>query len=390
MTTSDIAALKTSQTTVLNSADLVALTTAQISSLTTSPTMALTTAQVQFLTTTQVSVLPNFTTPLVLDLSGNGITTQSISAGAQFDLKGTGQAVNTGWVSGSGEGLLVYDPNNAPITSGSQLFGSATVLPNGQKAANGFAALSAMDTNGDGVITSADAGWSNLKVWVGESANGVVQGGQLRSLDSLGIVQLNLAATTTATMNNGNLIGMVSSFVTSNGQTHQMADVWFQTSPVQSTNAPVTTATAAATVAQSLSTSLNAQGLATAQIAALTTTQIAALAPPQVSALTTAAGLQSQVGGLVQAIGSFSQSQSTGASSSAVPLMNTQQNTAAATGVVGVSVSVAGMVGALQQFGQNGTPVVTPPIVGSVSTITTLTASPLPNSSNNGILASGK
>jgi hypothetical protein len=99
--------------------------------------------------------------------------------------------------------------------------------------------------------------------------------------------------------------------------------------------------------------------------------------------------LQSQVGGLVQAMGAFSQSQSSSASPSGVPLINSQQNTAVATGTLAVSVNVAGMVGALQQFGPNGTPVVTPPIVGSVATVTTLT-SPLPNHANNGILATGK
>ena len=173
---------------------------------------------------------------------------------------------------------------------------------------------------------------------------------------------------------------MVSSFMTSDGQTHQMADVWFQTSQIQTTNAVVAPVTATTAVAQSLTST---------QVTALTTTQIAALTPPQTTALTTATGLQSQVGGMVQAMGSFSQSQLPAVSSSGVPLINAQPNASAATGTVAVSVNVAGMVGALQQFGPNGTQVVTPPVVGSVSTGTTLTTSPLPNPANNGILSSG-
>jgi len=391
MRTSQILALTTSQLSQgLTTDQIVALTTAQVTAMTTGQLMVLTSSQVAAFTTTDVSHLAGFSSPLVLDLSGNGITTQSITAGAQFDLNATGQAVNTGWVTSS-EGVLVYDPSNGPITSGSQLFGTATILPNGQTAANGFAALAAMDTNGDGVVTSADAGWSNLKVWVGEtSTNGVVQGGQLESLDSLGIVQLNLSYTADPTMNNGNLVGMISSFVTSNGQTHEMADVWFQTSQVQSTNAAVVSTTVSAGFSQSLTTTQIAQALATAQIAALTSTQVAALMPSQVGALSNAGSMQSQIGGMVQAIGSFNQPQSPVVSSSGMPLINSQSSTTVVAGLVGVSVNVAGMVGALQQFGPNGTPVVAPPLVGSVTTATTLTASPLSNPANNGILASGK
>ena len=388
LTTDQVAALTTADVGVLNTANVAALTTDQIASLTTaqahvlttSQLMALKTTQVAAFTTTQVGVLAGFSSPLVLDLSGNGITTQGIAGGTKFDLNATGQAVNTGWVSGSGEGLLVYDPTNGPITSGSQLFGTATVLPNGQKAANGFAALSAMDSNGDGVITNKDAGWANLKVWVDSNSDGVTQAGELRTLDSLGIVQLNLAATASPTMNNGNLVGMISSFVTSNGQTHEMADIWFQTSPVQSASSATPPTAASA---------LGVQTLATAQVVTLTTTQVAVLAPSQAGTLITTGGLQSQVGGLVQAIGSFSQPQSVATSSSGALQVSSQPNAALAIGVVGVSANVAGMVGALQQFGPNGNPVVTPPIINSVATGTSLTLSPLPNPANTGILSTG-
>jgi len=404
LTTSELVALTTTQLSQgLTTDQIVALTTSQVSALNTKQLMSLTSTQIGAFTTTDVSYLAGFSSPLVLDLNGTGITTQNIASGAQFDLNATGQAVNTGWVT-SGEGILVYDPSNGPITSGSQLFGTATVLPNGQKAANGFAALAALDSNGDGVISSSDAGWSNLKVWVGEtSSNGSVQGGKLESLDSLGIVQLNLSYTSDPTINNGNIVGMVSSFVTASGQTHQMADIWFQTSQVQTvagTNTPTAPAVqslastqAALTTSQvaALTTGGQVSALATAQIAGLTATQVAALAPPQVNSLTTATGLQYQVGGLAQAIGSFSQPQSVAAGSTGLPLVNTQSDVGG-TSAIGVSVNVSGIVGALQQFGPNGSPVGVPPVVSSVSTTTkSLTASPLPNPANNGILStSGK
>ncbi|MBK6559925.1 MAG: hypothetical protein IPG16_22950 [Comamonadaceae bacterium] len=76
-----------------------------------------------------------YVTPLVLDLNGDGITTQSISAGTEFDLLAGGRKIHTGWVSG-GDGLLVLDRNHdGVINDGSELFGEATRLSSGETAA---------------------------------------------------------------------------------------------------------------------------------------------------------------------------------------------------------------------------------------------------------------
>ena len=155
-----------------------------------------------------------------------------------------------------------------------------------------------------------------------------------------------------------------------------MADVWFQTSPVQSTNTAITPTTAAATLATSQVTPLTTGGqvaaLATAQIAGLTVSQIAALTPQQASSLATAAGLQSQVGGLVQAMGSFNQSQSVATGSIGLSPLNTQPNVNSGTDTPRVASNVTGMVGALQQFGTNSTQTVALPIVNSTSKSTIL------------------
>jgi len=93
--------------------------------------------------------------PLLLDLSGDGITLTSIkNSNAWFDLYGTGYAVKTGWV-GATTGILV---STATPTSINDLFGNATT--------DGFTALKALDTNNDNVISASDTGFSNLHVWV--------------------------------------------------------------------------------------------------------------------------------------------------------------------------------------------------------------------------------
>jgi len=146
----------------------------------------------------------------------------------QFDLQATGQKGATGWV-GGGDGLLVLDRNgDGVINDGSELFGSGTTLATGQKAATGYQAMDELDTNRDGVIDSADQAYGKLQVWIDGNADGLSQADELKSLGDLGITKLNLDAKQNASLNNGNIVGITSTYETSDGNTHQAADVWFQ------------------------------------------------------------------------------------------------------------------------------------------------------------------
>ncbi len=180
------------------------------------------------LSTSQFAALSS--TPLVLDLKGDGIQTLSQSAGVNFDLTDSGKSSVVGWVAPS-DGLLVEDLNNdGQINNGSELFGSGTNLADGTKAVDGFQALSQLDSNHDGVVDAKDTQFSKLSVWVDANSDGVTDAGELKSLTDLGVQSLNLAATTSTTMDNGNLIGLVSSYTTTDGQTKELADVWLATS----------------------------------------------------------------------------------------------------------------------------------------------------------------
>lgn len=110
--------------------------------------------------------------PLVLDLDGNGVQTTALAQGAYFDHNGNGLAENTGWV-GAGDALLVRDLNgNGRIDSGAELFGNETTLAGGGDAANGFAALAALDSNADGKVSAQDAAWAGLQLWKDLNGNG--------------------------------------------------------------------------------------------------------------------------------------------------------------------------------------------------------------------------
>ena len=167
-------------------------------------------------------------TPLMLDLNGDGVHTVSISAGVQFDLTASGQAHHVGWVSAT-DGFLALDRNHdGIINDGSELFGQATKLADGTLAKDGFQALASLDTNGDGVVNALDAGFKDLSVWVDANQDGVTQSGELHDMASLGIVQLDLSAHDTSKFDNGNWIGLDSTYTTSDGHTHGLSDVWLQ------------------------------------------------------------------------------------------------------------------------------------------------------------------
>ncbi|MBO3714639.1 MAG: heme utilization protein, partial [Candidatus Accumulibacter sp.] len=234
LATAGVAALTTGQLVTLSTTQVVALTTGQVVALTTGQVAALTTTQVESLTTSQIAAFTTdqishltLGTPLILDLDGDGKLSQSISSGVQFDLFATGSKVHTGWVS-STDGLLVRDRNHdGSINDGGELFGSATALTSGERAEDGYAALSAMDSNDDGVIDATDADWSDLSVWVDRNSDGVSQAAELHSLESLDIARLDLDARTVARKDAGNIVGLVSSYETTDGTRHEMADVWF-------------------------------------------------------------------------------------------------------------------------------------------------------------------
>ena len=164
--------------------------------------------------------------PLVLDLSGTGLNLTPLSAASPyFDLTGSGFATKTGWI-GNGSGLLAIDPTDSgQITSIAQLFGTA----NGY--ANGFAALLALDTNGNGLIDPGDEAWSQLRVWVNPEGDGVVHPGELATLDELGIQSISLNAVASNQDIGGNTVGLAATYTLANGTQQTIGDVWFQTSP---------------------------------------------------------------------------------------------------------------------------------------------------------------
>ncbi|WP_019448919.1 calcium-binding protein [Cupriavidus sp. BIS7] len=178
--------------------------------------------------------------PIILDLDGDGVETIGTGSGVYFDHDNNGFAENSGWV-GKDDGILVWDRNgNGQIDDGTELFGNNSTLSNGQKATNGFHALSELDRNKDGKVDASDADFANLRVWRDTNSDGVVQQGELLSLTEAGVKSLDVAYTEPGKLNangdgpagvidgNGNQHRQVGSFERTDGTRHTMTDVWFK------------------------------------------------------------------------------------------------------------------------------------------------------------------
>ena len=64
-------------------------------------------------------------------------------------------------------------------------------------------------------------------MWVDADHDGQTDAGELKHLVDVGVIEINLDFTKTTTMDNGNLLGMVSSYTGADGAEHAVADVWF-------------------------------------------------------------------------------------------------------------------------------------------------------------------
>lgn len=169
--------------------------------------------------------------PLVLDLDGDGIEITPLTGAITFDHNADGIATGTAWVQPD-DGLLVFDRNgDGRIDSGRELFGNHTWLQEGTMARDGYAALGWLDSHQDGVLDARDVEFRWLQVWRDLDQDGVTDDGELQGLDQLGISSISLAQTPSSeTLPDGTRLQGMSSFVR-DGSTHAYTDAWFAVNP---------------------------------------------------------------------------------------------------------------------------------------------------------------
>jgi VCBS repeat-containing protein len=173
----------------------------------------------------------NSTPPIVLDLDGDGITSQTLTnSTAYFDYDGDGRREHTAWTD-VGDALLVVDINkDGVITKGTELFGNYSVLDNGMRAADGYEAMSQYDSNGDNILDASDEQFNELKLWKDTNQNGKNDEGELSTLTENGIIAINLSRTDGTTFTQikeaGNVVTNETNYIGTNGD-GIVRDVWF-------------------------------------------------------------------------------------------------------------------------------------------------------------------
>ncbi|MGV1908198.1 calcium-binding protein [Agrobacterium cavarae] len=165
--------------------------------------------------------------PLVLDLDGDGVELISLEASvAHFDYQNDGFAEKTGWLK-SDDGFLVHDDNRNGVVDGmSEIFGSPVE--------DGFTALRAFDTNGDGAVDVKDARFVDLRIWRDLDGNGLSEAGEISSLEAHRIASINVDAIASTTIRAGNQVAFEGAFTFIDGSVGQAEAILFNTNPANS------------------------------------------------------------------------------------------------------------------------------------------------------------
>lgn len=140
--------------------------------------------------------------PIILDLDGDGIEIQ-VDGNVSFDIDADGFKEQTSWVSPD-DGFLVIDLNEDGTRGDgdgeinmTQEIAFTEWLPTGGvtdlQALSIFDQMTELGGNQDGVLSSADDVWDELRVWQDLNSNGEADDGELKTLSEWGITQINLA-----------------------------------------------------------------------------------------------------------------------------------------------------------------------------------------------------
>jgi len=170
--------------------------------------------------------------PIVFDLDGDGFEIiERTASPVSFDYTGDGFKERTAWA-GGGDAMLVIDlaANGQAGPDGKIDQAQELVFTKwAPTAPSDMAALrDAFDSNGDGKLSSADARFSEFRLWTDGNVNGVVDTGELKTLNQLGVRSIDLTpeASSTSYADGSKILG-TSTALKSDGTAFKVADARF-------------------------------------------------------------------------------------------------------------------------------------------------------------------
>ncbi|MGP1354538.1 MAG: hypothetical protein ACTS1Z_14575 [Parasphingopyxis sp.] len=164
------------------------------------------------------------TKPIVLDLDRNGFAIIPVGESPiLFDVDNDGRKEWTGWF-GPGDAVLAIDVDgDGKIGGGAEI--SFTQYLEG--ATTDLEGLAGLDTNSDGMISSADDRFGELLVWQDRNMDGVSQDSELFTLGEAGVASIDLNGLGSPSTVGGNTVYQSASFTREDGDKGALGDVSF-------------------------------------------------------------------------------------------------------------------------------------------------------------------
>jgi hypothetical protein len=230
--------------------------------------------------TTTVHITTLWQTPIILDVSGQGLSllnaAQSGVSTSIFDQTATG---TTAWIGAGNAFLALDDDGDGAISANDIIFtddapGAETDMD---------AVQQAYDTSGSGTLDQADTRFADFRVWEDRNQDGIADQAEVQTLADAGIASVGLTGARDDQTMNGSIVHRTSEFTRTDGTTGTAADVSLGAISVTTSVGVTPTATSTSTVLHSLP---NAVPVATTQAQAVTTVVTAPTAvTPQATTL---------------------------------------------------------------------------------------------------------
>ena len=162
--------------------------------------------------------------PIVFDLGGDGLELTGVESSMVVSRLSSGEYARTSWV-GPTNGILAFDRNgDGQINNLSEI----SFVQDREGAKTDLEGLQAWDTNGDGKLNALDANWSKLLIWVDRNQNGRSTEQELRTLEQVGITEIDLkgvATGNTAATTRDSFVHNTMSFTWASGEKGTAYDV---------------------------------------------------------------------------------------------------------------------------------------------------------------------